>query len=219
MSPRHPRRIRSHPSDHKYLHATVTPTHRGRNRRPRGSIPPLTVWKPQLHHQLIADWLGFVEPAPPGEDKVPSPDHNYFHTCAIPTHRGQNLRSPRSIPSRTVWKLSNPTRSLLIGWGVVQPAPSGKDKVPSPYQKSFQASATPTHRGRKRCPPGRHRPARCGTPNSTGFRGASATRRGQGPIPGSEIIPYIYNSNTPRTKTVVPGRYRPGRCGKLKSTG
>ena len=32
---------------------------------------------------------------------------------------------------------------------------------------------------------------------------ASALRGGLGPTPGSEILPYIYNSNNPETKTVI----------------
>ena len=34
-----------------------------------------------------------------------------------------------------------------------------------------------------------------------------------GPIPGSEILPYIYNYNKPGTKTVVPWVVCPARCG------
>ena len=133
MSPRHPRRIRSHPSDHKYLHATVTPTHRGRNRRPRGSIPPLTVWKPQLHHQLIADWLGFVEPAPPGEDKVPSRDDESFHTSTPLTNRGRKRWSPRSILPRTVWKFQ-PHRLIGDWLKFVKPPELGEYAIQSPEQ-------------------------------------------------------------------------------------
>ena len=54
------------------------------------------------------------------------------------------------------------------------------------------------------CPPGQYRPARCGNPN-LGFvePAPSATRARCGPIPGSEILPYIYDSNKPGTTTVV----------------
>ena len=38
---------------------------------------------------LVADWLGFVEPVPPREDKVPSPDQKSFHTTTTPTNRGR----------------------------------------------------------------------------------------------------------------------------------
>ena len=47
-------------------------------------------------------------------------------------------------------------------------------------------------------------PRTCGNPN-LGFvePAPSATRAGDGPIPGSEILPYIYDSNKPGTTTVV----------------
>ena len=57
--------------DQKSFHAITSPTHRGRKRWSPWSIPPRAVWKPPTHW-LIADWLGFVEPAPPGEDKIQS---------------------------------------------------------------------------------------------------------------------------------------------------
>ena len=47
---------------------------------------------------------GFVEPAPPGEDKVPSPDQKYCHTSTTSTNRGRKRRLPGSIPPRIVWK-------------------------------------------------------------------------------------------------------------------
>ena len=40
-----------------------------------------------------------------------------------------------------------------------------------------------------------------------------ATLEKYGPIPGSEILPYIYNYNKPGTKTVVPWVVCPARCG------
>ena len=54
------------------------------------------------------------------------------------------------------------------------------------------------------CPPGQYRAARSGNPN-LGFvePAPSATRAGYGPIPGSEILPYIYDSSKPGTTTVV----------------
>ena len=47
---------------------------------------------------------GFVEPAPPGEDKVISPDQKSVHTSTTPTNRGKKRWSAGSIPPRTVWK-------------------------------------------------------------------------------------------------------------------
>ena len=64
--PPHPGRTRPHPRT-KSFHKSAIPTNWGRKRRSPGSILPRTVWGPIP---------GFVEPTPPGEDKVPSPDHN-----------------------------------------------------------------------------------------------------------------------------------------------
>lgn len=36
---------------------------RGQNQWAFGLTPPHTVW----NHRLVADWLGFMKPAPPGE--------------------------------------------------------------------------------------------------------------------------------------------------------
>ena len=57
-------------------------------RRTGHSIAPRKVWKPQPNW-TNADWLGFVEPAPPREDRVPSPDQKFFYTSATPTNRGR----------------------------------------------------------------------------------------------------------------------------------
>ena len=37
---------------------------------------------------LIADRPGFGEPAAPGEDRVPPPNHQHFHTSTNPTNTG-----------------------------------------------------------------------------------------------------------------------------------
>ena len=131
--------------------------------------------------------LGFVEPAPPGEDKVPPPDHESFQTSTNSTSLGRKRWSPESIASRTVWK------PRFVGL-----ATPGEDKVQSSDGKSFYTSTTPTYRGRTWCPPGQYRPARCGNPN-LGFvePASSATRAGYGPIPGSAIF---HVSTTPTNR-------------------
>ena len=50
----------------------------------------------------LADWLGFVEAMPSGEDKVSSPDQKSFHTSTTPTNRGRQRWSSGSITLRTV---------------------------------------------------------------------------------------------------------------------
>ena len=59
-------------------------------------MPPNTVCKPQAHY-LIADWLGFMEPAPLGEkgEKTPSPDHNSFFYMYNSIKMGTQAMIPR----------------------------------------------------------------------------------------------------------------------------
>ena len=101
-------------------------------------------------------------PAAREEDKVPSPDQKSFQIFTNPTTRGRKWRSHGSIPPRTVWKLQ--PHWLIADWlGFMRPARGescffgqrrdraahGEDKVPSPDQKSFHNSITPTTRRRK----------------------------------------------------------------------
>ena len=99
--------------------------------------------------------LGFVDPGPPGEDNVPPPDHESFHTSTTPTQRGRKRWSPGSIPARTVWNAN----LLFVTTRGGQRAYD---------QKYLHTSTTPTNRERKRWFSGRYRPARCGNPNHTG---------------------------------------------------
>ncbi|CAM9543190.1 unnamed protein product, partial [Laminaria digitata] len=80
-----------------------------------GSVLSRNVLKPQPYW-LIYDWLGLMEPAriescpsgqrrgsaAPGDDKVPSPGQESFHTSPVSTTWGRKRRSPGSIPPRTV---------------------------------------------------------------------------------------------------------------------
>ena len=64
---------------------------------------------------LIAYWLGFVEPASPREDKVPSPDQKSFRTSTTLTNQGQTAiprvdTSPQGVEPPT-------PGSLLAGMG------------------------------------------------------------------------------------------------------
>ena len=120
----------------KSFHISTTPTTGGRYRGSPGSIPPRRVWKPQPHW-VIADWLGFPEPARGescpsgqrrgpaalGEDKFPSPDQKSFHISTTPTTRGRKGISPGSIPPGRVWK---PQPNWVIGdcLGLMEPARS-----------------------------------------------------------------------------------------------
>ena len=112
------------------------------------------------------------------------------------------------------------------------PAAPGEHRVSSPDQKSFHTSTTPTTRGRKRRSPGSiplrtvwkpqphlliadwlglMKPARGKRrewPNGTTSR-FRRTRGAKFPIPGSEILPYLYYSNNLGTKTVIPGSIPP----------
>jgi len=107
--------------DQQFFQISTTPTTRGRKRRSPGSIPPRTVWKLQPHW-LVADWLGFMEPAygesfpsdqrrspaAPGEDKVSTPEKRSFLISTTPTTLGRKRRSLGSIAPGTVWKPQYP---------------------------------------------------------------------------------------------------------------
>ena len=128
-------RIGSHPRiRNSCISLKLTPTSWGRKRRSPGSIPPRTVWKPQPHW-LVANWLGFMEPAggescpsgqgrgraAHGEVKVPSPDQNPSTSMStIPTNRGPKRSSHGSIPPHMVWKLQLRVRHCRLG--LVMPA-------------------------------------------------------------------------------------------------
>ena len=56
------------------------------------------------NHWLIANSLGFVEPALPGEENVSSLDQKFYHISTVPSHRGRKRRPHRSISHLTVWK-------------------------------------------------------------------------------------------------------------------
>ena len=89
---RHPGMIRSHPriinpSIHLQLQQTGDEN---------GGLPGR--YRPA---QCANPNLGFVEPAPPGEDKIPSLDQKSVHTSTTITNRGQKRWTPGSIPPRT----------------------------------------------------------------------------------------------------------------------
>ena len=68
------------------------------------SIPLGAVLKPQPRW-LVADWLGFEsKPVTPADDRVPSQDQYYFHSCITATSRRQEPWSRGSIPPFMTWK-------------------------------------------------------------------------------------------------------------------
>ena len=89
--------------DEKSCHTSTSLTNRGEKRRSSESIPLRTVWRSQPLW-LIADWLGFVEPAPLEEDKAPSQNHESLRTSTTPTSQVRKRWSPESIPLRMVLK-------------------------------------------------------------------------------------------------------------------
>ena len=104
------------------------------------------------------------------------------------------------------------------------PPTPGEDIIPSPDEKSFHSSTTPTTRVVNGDPPGRCRPARCGSAclladcRLAGAHGINVrrefplgptsrsrrSRRDEGPIPGSEMFPYLNNLNNAGPKTDIP---------------
>ena len=160
---------------------------------------------------MIDDWLAFVEPAPPGEDKVPSPDQKSFHTSTTSTTWGPNGGPPGR---------HRPARCRNSNLGFVEPTPPGKDKVPSPDHKSLHTSKNPTNRGQKRWCPGSIPPRTVWKPQPhcliadwLGF---------VEPVPLGEDMPYSRIRNTSIRLQLQrpgdengdsPGRCRPVRCG------
>ena len=69
-----------------------------------GRYRPTRCGNPNPTGCLINPNLGFEQPAPPGEDKLSSPDQKSFHTSTTPANRGRKRWSPGSIPPSTVWK-------------------------------------------------------------------------------------------------------------------
>ena len=56
---------------------------------------------------MIADWLGFLEKTPPGEDKVPFPDQNYFRPIQL-RRIGDEDDSPQGLPVYRSARFGNP---------------------------------------------------------------------------------------------------------------
>ena len=103
-------------SNDKYFHAFTTATHREQKRWSPGPIPPCTVRKPQRHYWLITDWLGFVGQAPTGEDKVPPPHQNSFHTPKTQHIRGEGGYPPGRYRHA---RGGNPNSGYTtVGWGL-----------------------------------------------------------------------------------------------------
>ena len=92
----------------------------------------------------IADWLERVEPAPPGEDRVPCQDRKYMFFSTTPTPRERKPCSPGSTPTRTMWKAQRRCRSLIDCDTDNEPAQPGEDKAPSLLWNLFHASTYPT---------------------------------------------------------------------------
>ena len=105
--------------DHKSFHTFTTPTTwepRDETEIPRVDTAPRGV-ETSTPHELIADWLGLMEPArgescrtgqrrgraASGEDKFPSPDQKSFHTYSCDNPE-TNAEIPRVDIARTVWK-------------------------------------------------------------------------------------------------------------------
>ena len=118
-SQRHPGRIRSHPrTRNPSIHLKLQETGDEIDGSPC-STSPRTVWKSQPLWP-IADWRGFVEPAPPAEDKVPSPDDKCFHTSTTRTNQGRKQLSAGKISAGTLWKPQLRVHNCWLGF--VKPA-------------------------------------------------------------------------------------------------
>jgi len=118
-----------------------------------------TMMKPQCH-RLIADWLGFVKHALPGENRVISPVDICFHNPTTPLSRRRKHKCFGSITPGSQWKTQ--PNGLIADWHPRRMCQthseshiSGQrhgpeeDHVPSPGQNYFHTSIIRTNRGWK----------------------------------------------------------------------
>ena len=118
--------------DHKSFHRSTTTTNRG------GETVVSRV-DIALHGAETPTWGSyFVQPAPPGEDKIPSPDHKSFHTSTTTTNPGRKRWSPESMTPRTIWKPQFAERAI-----------PREDKRSADHE-SFHTSTTPPNREQER---------------------------------------------------------------------
>ena len=132
-----------------------------------GLIPPRTVWKspmPPTGRSLIGWGSYIIEPAPPGDDKVPSVQGS-FHISKNHSNGGRKPSSLGLKPPPTVWKPRFHRLESLIGSSfTVAPHPRrrmieahqpmgggsvahGGDRAPSPVQKSSKNIYSPSNAG------------------------------------------------------------------------
>ena len=154
--------------DEKSFNISKTPTCWRWKRRSPGSIPSLTVWKPQSHWLVAVSWslcgwrdvpLANVEIAThPGR----TPSHPLRRTSSIslrPQQPGGRYGDLPALyrparhgnPSPTGWLLSHIELACKEGFPSGQlpcPAAPGEDGVSSPDKKSFYVCTIPTPRGR-----------------------------------------------------------------------
>ena len=103
-SHRHPGSILSHPRTRNYsIHLQLQQTVDA-NGDPPDRYRPERCGNSNRTSCLLNPNQRFVEPAPPGEDNIPSPDQEYFRTSTTPTNRRRKRCPPGSIPLSTVWK-------------------------------------------------------------------------------------------------------------------
>ena len=154
-----------------------------------GLISPRTVWKsstPPTGRSLIGWRSHITEPAPPGDDRVPSPVQRSFYISKSWTNRGIKSISLRSSPPLAVWKPRLRWLKSLIGSSsTAAPHPRrmveahkplggssvahGGDRAPSPVQKSSESLQLQQRRNYNNDLPGRCLPARGVNPDPIGL--------------------------------------------------
>ena len=102
VEPAPPGKDKTSSPDHKYLHTSTTPTNRGRKRWSPDRYRPAQCGNPNATGFLLNPNLRCINPAPPGEDKMPSPHQTSLHTSTTPANRGRKRWSLASIPPRKV---------------------------------------------------------------------------------------------------------------------
>ena len=112
--PAPPEEDRVPPPDHGILPCTYYSNKPGTKIDPPGRYRPARYGNPN-HTGRLPDWLGFVEPAPPRDENVPTPVHKTSYIYSS-NESGKKLGYPkgRHRPAQSGYPCSGYT---IVGWG------------------------------------------------------------------------------------------------------
>jgi len=122
--------------DHKQFHTSTTPMNRGRKRCSPGLISPRKMWKPPTPP---ADrWLAGVRGVPPHRGRIDSQPRIRTTSTHLQVQQTGHENGDSSGRYRCAWCGNPQPHWLIADWlGLVEPAASGKHRVPSSDHESF----------------------------------------------------------------------------------